>query len=70
METIYRSRFTGSEFVIEKIVNDHMVAMRSTDGLKRICTDKGNLKLFYDKTPTTLITPIDASERFSRRVGR
>ena len=57
MET-YRSRLTGVDYKINKIVNDHMVSLTGVDRKIKVCTDRGSLKLFYDRIPPALIPPI------------
>lgn len=48
-EQIFKSKFTKIDYSIERIVDDHMVKMKSVDGRLCIITEKKNLKLFYDK---------------------
>ena len=45
---IFKSKFNGVTFIIEKIVNQ-MAVLKSKDGRRRTLTGLSNLKLFYHK---------------------
>lgn len=45
---IFKSKFDGVTFIIEKIVNQ-MAVLKSKDGRKEILTGLSNLKLFYHR---------------------
>lgn len=52
MET-YQSRLTGRDYLIERRIPDSpMISLVSVDKRVRVCTDKGNLRLFYTKLPS------------------
>ena len=43
-----KSSLTGKEYKV-KMIKDRVVVLESEDGSNQVLTEKGNLKLFYEK---------------------